>query len=132
MTRTAEAGLIVAASVLAAIGIAIVEFTRGRWLDAQVVITLITFLAAFGGVHLAVRRWATGLWPDGSGVPQVVARRDAVSLAGRSVVEVRPRLDRFTAGQRHASHLAQVQTGLGGVEIAPLVLVEHLEHPTWV
>jgi cell division protein FtsW (lipid II flippase) len=60
MTRRAEAGLIIAASVLAAIGVAIVEFTRGNWLDAQVAVTLLTFLAAFGGVHLAVRRWAPG------------------------------------------------------------------------
>jgi len=60
MTRRAEAGLIIAASVLAAIGVAIVEFTRGNWLDAQVAVTLLTFLAAFGGIHLAVRRWASG------------------------------------------------------------------------
>ncbi|MCL1597639.1 MAG: FtsW/RodA/SpoVE family cell cycle protein, partial [Actinomycetia bacterium] len=60
MTRRAEAGLIVAASILAALGVAIVEFTRGNWLDAQVAVTLLTFLASFGGVHLAVRRWAPG------------------------------------------------------------------------
>lgn len=60
MTRTAEAGLIVAAALLAAIGVAIVEFTRGNWLDAQVAITLIVFLAAFGGLHMAVRTWAPG------------------------------------------------------------------------
>jgi len=60
MTRTAEAGLIVAASLLAAVGVAIVEFTRGNWLDAQVAITFIVFLASFGGLHLAVRTWAAG------------------------------------------------------------------------
>ena len=60
MTRTAEAGLIVAAALLAAIGVAIVEFTRGNWLNAQVVITFIVFTASFGGVHLAVRAWASG------------------------------------------------------------------------
>ena len=60
MTRRAEAGLIVAAALLAATGISIVEFTRGNWLDAQVAITLLTFLATFGGFHLAVRRWASG------------------------------------------------------------------------
>ena len=60
MTRRAEAGLIIAASILAALGVAIVEFTRGNWLDAQVAVTLLTFLASFGGVHLAVRRWAPG------------------------------------------------------------------------
>ena len=60
MTRRAEAGLIIAASILAALGVAIVEFTRGNWLDAQVALTLLTFLAAFGGIHVAVRRWAVG------------------------------------------------------------------------
>ncbi len=60
MTRRAETGLIIAASILAAIGVTIVEATRGNWLDAQVAITFLTFLASFGGVHLAVRRWAPG------------------------------------------------------------------------
>lgn len=60
MTRRAETGLIIAASILAALGVTIVEATRGNWLDAQVAITFLTFLASFGGVHLAVRRWAPG------------------------------------------------------------------------
>jgi len=60
MTRTAETALIAAASVLAALGVAIVEFTRGNWLDAQVAVTFLVFLAGFGGVQMAVRRWAPG------------------------------------------------------------------------
>ena len=60
MTRTAEAGLIVAASFVAAIGVAIVEFTQGSWLNAQVAVTLTVFLVGFGSVHLAVRTWASG------------------------------------------------------------------------
>ena len=60
MTRTAEAGLIAAACVVAAMGVAIIEFTRGNWLDAQVALTLIVFIATFGGVHVAVRTWAPG------------------------------------------------------------------------
>lgn len=60
MTRTAEAGLIVAACTLAAVGVAIVEFTRGNWLDAQVALTLIVFLLGYGGLHVAVRVWAPG------------------------------------------------------------------------
>ena len=60
MTRRAEAGLIVAASLLVATGVAMVEFTKGNWLDAQVAITFLTFLAAFGGLQIAVRRWAPG------------------------------------------------------------------------
>jgi cell division protein FtsW (lipid II flippase) len=60
MTRRAEAGLIVAASLLVATGVAMVEFTKGNWLDAQVAITFLTFLGAFGGLQIAVRRWAPG------------------------------------------------------------------------
>lgn len=60
MTRTAEAGMITAACMVGAVGVAIVEFTRGNWLDAQVAITLIVFLMAFGGLHAAVRTWAPG------------------------------------------------------------------------
>lgn len=60
MTRRAEAGLIIAAALLAAIGVAIVEFTRGNWLDAQVALTFLAFAGAFGGVHLATVRWAPG------------------------------------------------------------------------
>ncbi|MEN8040718.1 MAG: FtsW/RodA/SpoVE family cell cycle protein [Actinomycetota bacterium] len=60
MTRRAEAGLIVAAALLAAIGVAIVEFTHGNWLDAQVSVTFLVFTASFGGVHLAMIRWAPG------------------------------------------------------------------------
>ncbi len=60
MTRRAEAGLLVAAALLAAIGVAMVEFTKGNWLDAQATITFLTFLASFGGLHVAVRRWSPG------------------------------------------------------------------------
>jgi cell division protein FtsW (lipid II flippase) len=60
MTRSAEAGLLVAAALLASTGVAIIEFTRGNWLDAQVAITLIVFVVAFGGLHIAVRLWASG------------------------------------------------------------------------
>ena len=60
MTRQAEGGLIIAAAILAAVGVGVVEFTRGHWLNAQVAVTLISFLMAFGGMHVAVRRWAPG------------------------------------------------------------------------
>jgi len=60
MTRSAEAGLIIAAALLAAIGVAIVEFTEGNWLDAQVALTFLAFAASFGGLHLATIRWASG------------------------------------------------------------------------
>lgn len=60
MTRKAEAGLIVAAALLASIGVAIVEFTNGNWLDAQVALTFLAFVGTFGGIHLATVRWAPG------------------------------------------------------------------------
>jgi cell division protein FtsW (lipid II flippase) len=60
MTRRAETGLIIAAALLASIGVAIVEFTHGNWLDAQVALTFLAFTASFGGIHLATIRWAPG------------------------------------------------------------------------
>ena len=60
MTRRAEAGLLVAASLLAAIGVAMVDFTQGSWLGAQVAVTLLAFLGSFGGLQIAVRLWAPG------------------------------------------------------------------------
>ncbi len=59
MTRTAETGLIIAAAILAAVGVGIVEFTKGNWLNAQVAVTFGVFLIAFGGIQFAVRRWAS-------------------------------------------------------------------------
>lgn len=60
MTRRAEAGLIVAAALLASSGVAIVEFSRGNWLNAQVALTFLALTAAFGGMYMAVLRWAPG------------------------------------------------------------------------
>ncbi len=60
MTRRAETGLIIAAALIAALGVAIVEFTRGNWLNAQVALTFLVFVSAFGAVQLATIRWATG------------------------------------------------------------------------
>jgi len=58
MNRNAEAALLIAASTVAAMGVALVNFTVGDGLDAQVALTFLVFLAAFGGVHLSMRRWA--------------------------------------------------------------------------
>ena len=58
MNRDAEAALIVAAAVIAAMGVALVNFTQGTGFDAQVALTFLVFVVAFGGVHLALRRWA--------------------------------------------------------------------------
>lgn len=63
MDRNAEVALILAASTVAAMGIALVNFTVGDGLDAQVALTFLVFVAAFGGVHLAIRRWAATASP---------------------------------------------------------------------
>jgi len=62
MTRDAEAALLVAAAVLAAMGVALVNFAGGTGFDAQVALTFLVFLVAFGVVNGALRRWA----PEGN------------------------------------------------------------------
>ncbi|MEA1904029.1 MAG: FtsW/RodA/SpoVE family cell cycle protein [Actinomycetota bacterium] len=63
MTRNTEAALIVAASVLAGFGVVLVNYARGGGLDVQVGLTFLVMLIAFGGLHLAVRRWAPKATP---------------------------------------------------------------------
>ncbi len=58
MTRDAEAALLLAATVLATLGVAMVNFTLGVGFDAQVALTFMVFGLGFGGIHLALRRWA--------------------------------------------------------------------------
>ncbi len=58
MTRNAEAALLLAAAVLAATGVAMVQFAAGAWLDADVALTFIVFAFAFGSIHIAFRAWA--------------------------------------------------------------------------
>lgn len=63
MNRQTEAVLLAAASVLAAMGVALVNLTGGRGPDAQVALTFIVFMLAFGTIHLSVRRWASDSSP---------------------------------------------------------------------
>lgn len=63
MTRNAEGVMIVIAAALAAFGVILVNFARGNGVDAQSGLTFLVFLIAFGGVHLAVRRWAPNASP---------------------------------------------------------------------
>ena len=58
MNRSVEGALLLTAAVIAAFGTALVRFTLGLGFDAQVVLTFVAFTAAFGIVHLALRRWA--------------------------------------------------------------------------
>ena len=63
MSRTAEAALLGAAAMVAAMGVALVNFARGDWLDAQVALTFMVFAIAFGGINAAMRRWASTAIP---------------------------------------------------------------------
>ncbi len=58
MSRNAEAALLGVTAVIAAMGVALVNFARGDWLDAQVALTFMVFAVAFGGINVALRRWA--------------------------------------------------------------------------
>ncbi|MEX0757777.1 MAG: FtsW/RodA/SpoVE family cell cycle protein [Acidimicrobiia bacterium] len=60
MTRNIEAALIVGAAALAAFGTTLVNFAREGGVDAQVGLTFLIVTIAFGGFHVAVRRFAPG------------------------------------------------------------------------
>lgn len=63
MGRTAEGILIVAASMLAAFGVALVNFANGGSVDAQTGLTFLVFLLAFGTVVASVRAFAPRATP---------------------------------------------------------------------
>ncbi len=58
MTRQTEGATIIAASVLAAFGVTLVNLATGGTLDAQSGLTFLIFVIAFGGIYLAARTWA--------------------------------------------------------------------------
>jgi cell division protein FtsW (lipid II flippase) len=58
MTRNASGATIVAASLIAGFGVALVNFAQGKTVDAQTALTFLVFVMAFGGLHMAVRQWA--------------------------------------------------------------------------
>lgn len=62
MTRDVEALLIVGAATLAAFGVTLVNFAGAGAVDAQVGLTFLIVVIAFGAIHLGVRRYA----PDAS------------------------------------------------------------------
>ncbi len=63
MTRTTELALLGSAAGLAAMGVALVNFTQGSGLDAQVVLTFLAFAAAYGAIHMSLRRWTPAASP---------------------------------------------------------------------
>lgn len=71
MGRTAEGVLIVAASLLAAFGVALVNFANGGSVDAQTALTFLVFLFAFGTLVGSIRAFAPRATP--LLVPPVVA-----------------------------------------------------------
>lgn len=58
MTRNASGATILAASLIAGFGVALVNFAQGKTVDAQTALTFLVFVMAFGGLHMAVRQWA--------------------------------------------------------------------------
>lgn len=63
MGRTSEGATIVAASLLAAFAVALVNFARGGGVDAQTGLTFLVFLLTFGTVYAAVRGFAPRATP---------------------------------------------------------------------
>ena len=53
MTRNAEAVFVLAGTVLASLGVAMVQFSTGIWLDSAVALTFVSFALAFGALHVA-------------------------------------------------------------------------------
>ena len=63
MTRNPEGVLVAVASALAAFGVALVEFAGGESIGAQVGLTFLVFVIAFGGIHVSLRAWAPDATP---------------------------------------------------------------------
>jgi cell division protein FtsW (lipid II flippase) len=89
MGRNSEAITTVAASLLAAFGVALVNFANGGSVDAQAGLTFLVFLLAFGALIVAVRTFAPRATP--LLIPPVVA------LVGLGFFEIY-RLDPARAG----------------------------------
>lgn len=71
MGRTSEGATIVAASLLGAFAVALVNFANGEGVNAQIGLTFLVFLVAFGSLHAAVRVFAPRATP--LLIPPVVA-----------------------------------------------------------
>ena len=89
MSRNAEGVTITIASLLAAFGVALVNFARGEGVDAQVGLTFLVFAIAFGGFYAAVHRFAA------RATPLLIA--PIVALTGIGFLEIY-RLDPARAG----------------------------------
>ena len=63
MTRNTEAVFVLAGATLASVGVAMVQFADGGWLDANVALTFVSFGLTFGSIHMAFRWWAPNANP---------------------------------------------------------------------
>jgi peptidoglycan glycosyltransferase len=63
MSRNAEGVLVIVASLLAAFGVALVNFAQGGSVDAQTALTFLVFLLAFGGLVVSIRAFAPRATP---------------------------------------------------------------------
>ena len=116
-----------AASVLAAFGVTLVNFAQERSVDAQTALTFLVFLIAFGGLHMAVRAFAPratpasacpGHRPDRTGVlPDLSPRLRRRNRSGQLPEVVDP--DRGRSGVPDA---LAVQPGL---DLVPAPISEH-------
>lgn len=89
MGRTSEGVTIVAASLLATFAVALVNFANGLGVDAQIGLTFLVFLIAFGAVHFGVRAFAPRATP--------LLLAPVVALVGLGFFEIY-RLDPARAG----------------------------------
>jgi len=63
VNRDAEAALLVGATVIASMGVGLVNLAQGGGIDAQVALTFFVFAVSFGSLHVAIRRWSPGASP---------------------------------------------------------------------
>lgn len=102
MGRTSEGATIVAASLLAAFAVALVNFANGQGVDAQIGLTFLVFLISFGTLYFSVRAFAPRATP--LLIPPVVA------LVGLGFFEIY-RLDPARAGLQRWWMLIAAGTG---------------------
>lgn len=91
MSRAAEAVLVLATAGLAVFGVLLVNFARGTYVDGQTALTLLVFLVVFGGLLIAVHRWAPG------SVPYLIPLAATLTAVGFVMIY---RLDHGLAGQQ--------------------------------
>lgn len=80
MTRNAEGALIVAAALMAAFGVALVNIAGQESIGDDVALTFFVMITAFGALHAAVRRWAP------KGTPYLIPLAALLAAVGLSEI----------------------------------------------